>query len=638
MDLVGKVLADRYEIREEVGKGGMAQVYKAWCNLLNRYVAIKVLKEEFKDDKEFVRRFNVEAQAAAGISNPHVVSIYDVGCENGLYYIVMEYIEGITLKEYIEEKGKLPWREAAGFAAQICEGLEAAHKSHVIHRDIKPQNIIMTPEGILKVTDFGIARATSQATMTMANSAIGTVHYLSPEQARGGYTDERTDIYSLGVVLYEMLTGKLPFNDESPVAVAIKHIQESPTPLRELNPEIPEAMEQVTLRAMNKEQSVRYPSAEAFLKDLTRVLENPNCKLGQQDEAEQPGTAPEGELDTTIKMPKIDEEAIAGYRKKEQRREPGNNGAKREEYAEYAQEVDRAVEDRKLREINEKRERREQKKKERRITLIAILTAVLVVAALGTVFAGMTGGLDFLKGGETVEIPKLVDMDLEKAQHQYKGTFSIVKKSEKQSDKAAGAILEQSPEAGEKVRKRDDIVIYVVVSSGNHAANMDNFVGMSLTEAKDALKDKGFQVNVIEKYSDSEEKDKVMAQDPAAGSAISPGGLVTLYVSKGPENAQPSASASAKPTAAAEPTKKPEATATKEPEETEKPTQKPDKTASPTKTPSTGGGSTGGGENSGGTGGTGEGGTGSGSGSGGGSGSGSGTDSGNSGTAPGIGD
>ena len=188
MDLVGKVLADRYEIREEVGKGGMAQVYKAWCNLLNRYVAIKVLKEEFKDDKEFVRRFNVEAQAAAGISNPHVVSIYDVGCENGLYYIVMEYIEGITLKEYIEEKGKLPWREAAGFAAQICEGLEAAHKSHVIHRDIKPQNIIMTPEGILKVTDFGIARATSQATMTMANSAIGTVHYLSPEQARGGYT------------------------------------------------------------------------------------------------------------------------------------------------------------------------------------------------------------------------------------------------------------------------------------------------------------------------------------------------------------------------------------------------------------------------------------------------------------------
>ena len=497
MDLVGKVLADRYEIREEVGKGGMAQVYKAWCNLLNRYVAIKVLKEEFKDDKEFVRRFNVEAQAAAGISNPHVVSIYDVGCENGLYYIVMEYIEGITLKEYIEEKGKLPWREAAGFAAQICEGLEAAHKSHVIHRDIKPQNIIMTPEGILKVTDFGIARATSQATMTMANSAIGTVHYLSPEQARGGYTDERTDIYSLGVVLYEMLTGKLPFNDESPVAVAIKHIQESPTPLRELNPEIPEAMEQVTLRAMNKEQSVRYPSAEAFLKDLTRVLEDPNCKIGRQDEAEQLGTAPEGELDTTIKMPKIDEEAIAGYRKKEQRRDAGSNGAKREEYAEYAQEVDRAVEDRKLREINEKRERREQKKKERRITLIAILTAVLVVAALGTVFAGMTGGLDFLKGGETVEIPKLVDMDLEKAQHQYKGTFSIVKKSEKQSDKAAGAILEQSPEAGEKVRKRDDIVIYVVVSSGSNAANMDNFVGMSLTEAKDSLKNKGFQVNVI---------------------------------------------------------------------------------------------------------------------------------------------
>ena len=186
MDLVGKILADRYEIREEIGKGGMAQVYKAWCNLLNRYVAIKVLKEEFKDDKEFVHRFNVEAQAAARISNPHVVAIHDVGYEDGLYYIVMECIEGITLKEYIAEKGHLSWREAVSYATQICEGLEAAHKNHVIHRDIKPQNIIMAPEGVLKVTDFGIARATnSQATMTMANTAIGTVHYLSPEQARG---------------------------------------------------------------------------------------------------------------------------------------------------------------------------------------------------------------------------------------------------------------------------------------------------------------------------------------------------------------------------------------------------------------------------------------------------------------------
>lgn len=623
MDLVGKVLADRYEIREEIGKGGMAQVYKAWCNLLNRYVAIKVLKEEFKDDKEFVRRFNVEAQAAAGISNPHVVSIYDVGCENGLYYIVMEYIEGITLKAYIAEKGKLPWREAANFAAQICEGLEAAHKNHVIHRDIKPQNIIMTPEGILKVTDFGIARATTQATMTVANSAIGTVHYLSPEQARGGYTDERTDIYSLGVVLYEMLTGSLPFNDDSPVAVAIKHIQESPTPLRELNPEIPAAMEEITLRAMNKEQSVRYPSAEAFLKDLERVLKNPNCRLDQPEP--NVSSADDGdELDTTLKMPKIDDAAVDEWNRTQGR---GKEGGIKTEAAKSRRDSEGDAEERKLRELNEKREKREQKKKERRITLIAMLTAILVVAALGMVFAGMTGGLDFLKGGETIEIPKLVDMDLEKAQHQYKGTFSIVKKSEKQSDKIAGAILEQKPEAGEKVRKREDIVIYVVVSSGSTATTIENFSGMELKAAKELLKEKGFQVNVIEKFSDSEEKDKVMAQDPAPGSTVSQGGLVTLYVSKGSETPKPSASASAKPEETTEPTKKPEASATKKPEQTEKPTQKPtqkpENTPEPTQKPS---------NNSGGGNGT-AGGTGTGSENGG-----TGNGGGATGTAPGIGD
>ncbi|MBE5039545.1 Stk1 family PASTA domain-containing Ser/Thr kinase [Ructibacterium gallinarum] len=623
MDLVGKVLAGRYEIREEIGKGGMAQVYKAWCNVLNRYVAIKVLKEEFKDDKEFVHRFNVEAQAAAGISNPHVVSIYDVGFENGLYYIVMEYVEGITLKEYIAEKGRLPWREAAGFAAQICEGLEAAHKNHVIHRDIKPQNIIMTPDGVLKVTDFGIARATTQATMTMGNNAIGTVHYLSPEQARGGYTDERTDIYSLGVVLYEMLTGRLPFNDDSPVAVAIKHIQESPTPLRELNPDIPEAMEKITLRAMNKEQNVRYPSAEAFLKDLNRVLINPDYQMESQERSD----IQDGEdMDTTMKMPSIGENDIEHYRKNH----PENNQKKsRNEtggYADYAQKVDQAVEERKLREIDEKRARREQKKKERRVTMIAILTAILVVAGLGAVFAGVTGGLDFLKGGETVEIPKLVDMDLEKAQHQYKDTFSIVKKSEKPSDKAAGAILEQSPEAGTKVQKREDIIIYVVVSAGNTAVNLENYVGKNITEASNALKESGFQVNIIEKYSDSEAKDTVMAQDPAAGTAVSPGGLVTLYVSKGSEDEKPSASASTKPTNTPSATKKPESTVTETPDRTERPTQRPEKTVAPTKTPETSGGS-------GQTGGSGSGNGGTESEE-----SGSGTGGGNTNTAPGIGD
>ncbi len=577
MDLVGKVLADRYEIREEIGKGGMARVYRAWCHLLNRYVAIKVLKEEYKDDKEFVHRFNVEAQAAAGISNPHVVSIYDVGIENGLYYIVMEYIEGITLKEYIAEKGCLPWRMAAKFAAQICEGLAAAHKANVVHRDIKPQNIIMTPEGILKVTDFGIARASGQTTTTMGGSAIGTVHYLSPEQARGGYTDQRTDVYSLGIVLYEMLTGKLPFTDESPVAVAIKHIQESPTPLREINPDIPVSVEMVTLRAMAKEQSKRYASAEEFLRDLETVLRNPDYPIGNMAGV----LDVDDDMGSTIKMVGIDDKAIEKY--EERKRTQAGPRTGRTGRAGRSGNLPK-TEASELREIDERRQQRDQKKKERQVTWMAILAAVLVIAILGFVMVGLTGGgLNIFQNSETVKIPNLIDMEIEKAQHEYKDTFSIVKRAEKQSDKKAGIILEQSPEEGEKVRKRDDMVIYVVVSAGNETTTLESYVDAKAEEAQKALKDAGFQVNVIEQASDSTEEGKVIAQEPAAGSTISKGGLVTIYVSKG--------SAEEEPTETPTPT----ATSTQEPEKTSEPTvtaptQTP--TSAPTKDPDHSGGVT----------------------------------------------
>lgn len=559
MDLVGKILAGRYEVREEVGKGGMALVYKAWCNLLNRYVAIKVLKEEFKDDKEFVHRFNVEAQAAARISNPHVVSIYDVGYQSGFYYIVMEYIEGITLKEYIAENDRLSWREAVSFAAQIAEGLEAAHKNHVIHRDIKPQNIIMTPEGVLKVTDFGIARASnSQATMTMANTAIGTVHYLSPEQARGGYTDSRTDIYSLGVVLYEMLTGKLPFTDESPVAVAIKHIQEEPTPIRELNPKIPASVERVTMRAMNKDPEKRYATAGEFVKELRQVLIDPHGELSG-------GT--DNDMNATIPMHKIEDSDMEKYRKEQ---------TSEDDYAKYAKEIDREVEEQKMREVDNRRSAKERKKKERKVTMLAVLSAILVIAILGVAFSALTGGLHLFGGGETVEIPKLVDMKLDQAQKEYKDRFSIVRRSETQSDKPEGTILEQTPQAGDKVSKRDDIVIYVVVSAGNEVITLDNYVGMEGKEAERKLWMAGFQVNLVEKYSDSEEKDKVLAQEPIAGGTIAKGGLVTLYISKGSETAEPSATASATTTPSTTETTKPTesntpTTATKTPENETKP-------------------------------------------------------------------
>ena len=244
---VGTLLGGRYEIIEKIGEGGMAEVYKARCHLLNRYVAIKALKPEFAGDREFMKRFETEAQAAGSLSHPNIVSVYDVGFDAGRHYIVMELVEGITLKAYIAKKGALPWREAAGFAAQLCSALECAHRRGIIHRDIKPHNIIITPEGVAKVTDFGIARAASSSTMVAGGAVMGSAHYLSPEQARGGYMDEKSDIYSAGVTLYEMLTGRVPYEADSPVSVAMMHVSGNAVQPRIINPDIPEDMERIVM-------------------------------------------------------------------------------------------------------------------------------------------------------------------------------------------------------------------------------------------------------------------------------------------------------------------------------------------------------------------------------------------------------
>lgn len=516
MNLVGKVLADRYEIREEIGKGGMAHVYKAWCNLLNRFVAIKVLKEEFRNDKEFIHRFNVEAQAAAGISNLHVVSIYDVGYQDGFYYIVMEYIEGVILKEYISEKGSLPWREAVSIAAQICEGLAAAHKANVIHRDIKPQNIIMTPEGILKVTDFGIARASSQTTTTTTGGqAIGTVHYISPEQARGGYTDQRTDIYSLGVVLYEMLAGKMPFEGESPVAVAIKHIQEKPVPIREIRADVPAVIEAITLKAMEKEQNARYATAEEFMNDLNRAMMDPDAITAKPKE--------DDEMGSTIKIDTIDDKVIEEYKKTHTAEKPVEKTTDEGEYVSPR-------EARKMREM-EARKRKAQKRKERLVTWGAVLAALLVVGLLWFGFSALTGG-GLKLSDEKIEIPNLIGMDIEKARDKY-SDYNIILVDEKKSDKKDGTILEQTPKANQAVFDSENIVIQVVVSVGKESVEVPEYVDMKSEKAQAKVKKDGFQVNVEERYSDSAEKGTVFAQEPIAGTTVSEGTLITLFVSKG---------------------------------------------------------------------------------------------------------
>ena len=278
MDLIGKTLGNRYEVLEKVGNGGMATVYRAKDKTLGRNVAIKVLKEEYANDQEFIKRFQIEAQSAASLSHPNIVSIYDVSNDEDIHYIVMELIEGKTLKDVIKNQGKLDWRESVEIASQIASGLSTAHKNHIIHRDIKPHNIIMTKDGLAKITDFGIAKAATSSTINANSSSMGSVHYFSPEHARGGYTDEKSDIYSLGIVLYEMVTGKLPFDGDSPVSIAMKHLKEPPVEPIELVPEIPKGLNDIILKALQKEVSSRYSNAQEMYNELQSILKDPNNK------------------------------------------------------------------------------------------------------------------------------------------------------------------------------------------------------------------------------------------------------------------------------------------------------------------------------------------------------------------------
>ena len=520
MTLIGKVLADRYEILEEVGSGGMAVVYKAKCKLLNRFVAVKVLRPDLQNDEEFVRRFNVEAQAAASLTHPNIVSIFDVGNEDGLHYIVMEYVQGVTLKEYIDTKHILPWREAVGYAVQIAKGLEQAHKNSIIHRDIKPHNIIMKDDGVLKVTDFGIARANVQATMTCEDTAIGSVHYISPEQARGGYTDERSDIYSLGIVLYEMLTGTVPFDSERPVTVAIMHLQEKPVPPRERNLSIPLPLERIVLKAITKEVSARYKDVSEMITDLEAVLNDPEREVVPIPE--KPVKVVE-EMGVTKKMPAVKPEEIPIPERKEE--EPVSAPKKT---------------------VKQKNEQID-KKKEKKVITIAIACAVLVILLISTAFLSITGLGGMLMGGETVEIPeiegmlyeeaveKYVDIDDENAEYK----FNIIKGKTVESKKEEGTILAQDPAAGSKVKKKEVIVITVELSEGS-----SDIILRSYTRYKDSrnveleIQEMGLKAEFVEEFSDTIPEGSIISQEPEAGASVKKGDVITFYVSKGPEKAE----------------------------------------------------------------------------------------------------
>ena len=488
---IGKMLDNRYEILEVIGQGGMAVVFKAKCHRLNRLVAIKVLKPDLADDADFRRRFHDESQAVAMLSHPNIVSVYDVSRGGDLEYIVMELIDGITLKQYMERRGQLNWREALHFITQIMRGLSHAHSRGIIHRDIKPHNIMVLRDGSVKVADFGIACLAARNAQTMAGrEALGSVHYISPEQAKGERADERSDIYSAGVVLYEMLTGRLPFEGDSPVSIAIQHFSAVPLNPREIRPEIPEALELICLKAMAPQISNRYQSADEMIRDLEEFRRNPEVDFAY-DLSDLRGDAPIDEPTQPINA-------------KEIHREFTNHNRKQPAWKKW--------------------------------TLIAggAVLGVLLIIALYKVI------LSSFRGDPVVEypVPKLIGMTVEEAEEEegVKDIFEIEVISTKPSDEyEEGVIMDQDP-APERMKK-SDFVIYVTVSEGLPSDEMPNLAGYERTSARLILQQMDLDLNIETKdvYDETVPAGSVISTQPAQGETLQQGDTVTLVISKGKE-------------------------------------------------------------------------------------------------------
>lgn len=522
----GIVLGKRYAVLSKIGAGGMADVYKGRDQMLNRYVAIKVLKKQYKEDENFVRKFRSEAQAAAGLIHPNIVNVYDVGEDRGLNYMVMELVEGITLKEYIERKGRLSHKETISIAIQMCSGIGAAHASGIIHRDIKPQNIIISKDGKVKVTDFGIAKAITSN--TVSTNAMGSVHYTSPEQARGGFSDQRSDIYSIGITLFEMVTGQVPFDGETTVEVAMKHLQQEITPPSELVPDIPYSLEQIILKCTQKSSERRYESTGALIQDLKHSLVDPDG-----DFVVIPPIG--GMTDTVIMTDKDLDDIRNGSDDEEYDTEEydtdtmyGNDDSD-EEYENY--ESGRGAD-----EVNPHMHKI---MKILTIVVVAIIVLILVftvgkAAGVFKSFGGITTQDEEDKSGK-VTVPDVRGMSEEdaKALLNKKGLgIQVVTRKESKKYKA-GKISKQTPEAGEKVSKHTKIE--VVVSSGLVGSKkaIPDVSGMSETEAQNELEDAGFKVTSSFQYDDSVESGKVISTTPEAGTKAEKGSTVTMLVSQG---------------------------------------------------------------------------------------------------------
>ena len=492
MILEGKILGNRYEIIEKVGNGGMATVYKAEDKVLKRNVAVKILRDEFTTDEEFIKRFEIEAQSAARLVHPNIVSIFDVGVEENLYYIVMELIQGKTLKEIIiEERGPLPWKWSVNVAIQIASALEMAHKNNIIHRDIKPHNIIITEDGIAKVTDFGIAKAVSNSTITAFGTTIGSVHYFSPEHARGGFTDAKSDLYSLGVVMYEMVTGKVPFDADTPVSVALKHMQEEPEEPIELNPNLPSAVNKIIMKALKKDTTLRYQTASEMLSDLRRALKNPDGEF-----------VDDREYDETAKTQKINTDLYGNI--EEDLKAKNENGKKEGKFKKFI--------------------------KEHKALSIVIGLILLFALSLGGTLAFLN-----LTNPPEVELPNLVGMSKEEAQKEtenLKLKFEI-KTEEFNKEVPEGYIISQDPKYIEKYNVKEGSTITVVVSKGQEKTKVPNVKGKSQEEALQLLEAANLKAEIIEETSKTVKEGYVISQETEPDEEAFAGDTIKIHISKG---------------------------------------------------------------------------------------------------------
>lgn len=523
---VGKRIDSRYEIQEVIGVGGMAVVYKAYDTIDDRIVAVKILKEEYLANEEFRRKFKNESKAIAILNHPNIVKVYDVSFGERIQYIVMEYIDGITLKEYINTQGSVQWKEAVHFETQILQALQHAHDKGIIHRDIKPQNIMLLQNGTIKVTDFGIARFARSETKTMTNSAIGSVHYISPEQARADYTDERADLYSAGVVLYEMITGKVPFNADSAVSIAIMQLQKEAELPSKINSVIPKGLEQITMHAMQKNPRERYQSAAEMLMDLAEISENPMAVFAYTY------NSGEAYIPSQDKSNLDDEDRLVEFLEKEEDAEADELTNKHSD--DYYR--DKYYSDKQAK-------NKDDKASKKKVAIISAVTiAVVAIIALICVF---------VFGGEKITVPNFVGMNYNEeiepnvtddvyknGKIQCKIRLEYTDDSEKYSDFETGDVVFQTPDAGIKI-KTNKTVTLTILSTGK-AIKIPDVVGMTKEAAQIELKAKGFKNVVFEEKPSKQTQGNVISTSPEVGSEVDKDTKITVYVSAGKTFKMPS--------------------------------------------------------------------------------------------------